>query len=131
MPAFRQALADTPGLEEVVGRRAKNRIAFRAASKTGASNEVAALNAEFKELGAKLDYLTANKPDAKQAVVDREKLLKAVGDNHDRQLPLMGVITARGDQVQLCQEIGGLIGRILLAVFIVLAIARRTLLRIF
>ncbi len=43
----------------------------------------------------------------------------------------MSAITARGDRVQLGQEIGGLVGRVLLALLVVLSIARRTLLRIF
>jgi len=131
MPAFRQALADVPGLEEVAGKRAKNRIAFRNAVKMGDSNVVASLAAEFKELGAKLDEVTAAKPVAKQTVLAREKLLKAIGDNRDKQLPLMSAITARGDKVQLAQEIGGFVGRVLLALLLVLAIARGTLLRIF
>jgi len=131
MPAFRQALADVPGLEEVAGKRAKNRIAFRNAVKMGDSNVVASLAAEFKELGAKLDQVTAAKPAAKQTVLARETLLKAIGDHRDKQLPLMSAITARGDKVQLAQEIGGFVGRVLLALLLVLAIARGTLLRIF
>ena len=131
MPTFRQALDDLPGLDDVVGKRAKNRISFRAATKAGNTNVVAGLTTEFKELGAKLDELTAAKPAARQTVLEREKLLKAIGDNRDKQTPFASAITARGDRVQLGQEIGGLVGRVLLAVLVVLAIARRTLLRIF
>jgi MFS family permease len=131
MPAFNQALADFSGLDDLVGKRAKNRIAFRSAMKTGASNEVATLTAQFKDLGTKLDELTAAKPAAKQAVLEREKLLKGLGDNREKQQPLTGAILARGDKVQLSQELGGLTGRILLAVLVVMAIARRTLLRVF
>jgi hypothetical protein len=131
MPAFRRVVAEVPDLEGVVGKRANNRRDFRAAIKAGNSNAVATLTAEFKQLGARLDELTASKPEAKQAVLEREKLLKAIGDNRDKQVPLMSAITARGDRVQLCQEIGGLLGRILLAILLVLAISHRTLLRIF
>jgi MFS family permease len=131
MPAFRQALVEVSGLEEIAGKRANNRREFRAATKAGNSNAVAALTGEFKALGARLDELTGSKPNAKQALLEREKLLKALGDNRDKQAPAVSAITARGDQVQLGQEIGGLVGRVLLALLVVLAIARRTLLRIF
>jgi MFS family permease len=131
MPAFRQALAEIPALEEVVAKRANNRREFRNAIKAGDSNAVATLTAEFKQLGAKLDEVTASKPEVKRVVLERERLLKAIGDNRDRQMPFTSAITARGDRVQLFQEIGGLVGRVLLAILVVLAIARRTLLRIF
>ncbi len=131
MPAFRTALADLPELEEITGQRAKNRIAFRAATKAGNSNAVATLTADFKQLGAKLDKLVEFKPEAKQAIAEREKLLKALGDNRDKQEPLLSAITAAGDKVQLAQETGGFVGRVLLALLVVLAISRRALLRIF
>lgn len=131
MPLFRQSLAAVPGLEELVGKRANNRRDFRAAMKVGDSNAVAALSAEFRQLGAKLDEVSASRPEAKQAVLEREKLLKAIGDNRDQQAPYADTITASGNRIQLFQEIGGLTGRILLAILLVLAIARRTLLRIF
>jgi MFS family permease len=131
MPGFRQALADVPGLEDLTGQRAKNRLAFRAAMKAGASNSVTTLSASFKELGVKLDELTAAKPAVKQVVLDREKLMKSLGDNREKQEPFSSAILARGDQVQLSQELGGLTGRILLAVLVVSAIARRSLLRVF
>jgi hypothetical protein len=131
MPTFRQALEELPDLEGVVAKRAKNRISFRAATKAGDSNTVATLTTEFKQLGAKLDELTAAKPAAKQSVLEREKLLKAIGDNRDKQGPFVSAITALGNRVQLYQEIGGLVGRVLLALLLVLAIAKRTLLRIF
>jgi hypothetical protein len=62
MPTFLQSLKDVPQLEEVTGKRAKNRIAFRAAMKAGNSNAVATLTADFKQLGGKLDEITAAKP---------------------------------------------------------------------
>jgi MFS family permease len=131
MPAFKQALDNTPGLAEVVGKRASNRRDFRAAMKAGNSNAVPTLASEFKQLGGKLDELTVTKPEAKQAVLERERLLKAIGDNRDKQAPAADAISARGERVQFFQEIGGLVGRILLAIFVVMAIARRALLRLF
>jgi MFS family permease len=131
MPAFRQALADVPGLEEIAGKRANNRRDFRAAIKAGDSNVVATLAVEFGQFGSKLDELTAAKLDAKQVLLSREKVLKAIGDNRDKQAPVMSAITALGDRVQLGQEIGGFVGRVLLALLVMLTIARPTLLRIF
>ncbi|HMJ89546.1 MAG TPA: MFS transporter, partial [Candidatus Acidoferrum sp.] len=131
MPPFEQALRDFPGLDKVAAERARNRVAFRQAMKAGNSNAVASLGADFKQLGAKLDEVTASKPGAKQAVLDREKLLKTLGDNRDKQEPFTSVILASGEKVQLSQEFGGLTGRILLAILIMLAITRRALLRVF
>ena len=131
MPTFERALVETPGLSEVVGKRAANRRDFRTAMKAADSNAVAKLSGEFRQLSGKLDELTAAKPEAKQAVTERERLLKAIGDNRDKQLPHTSAISARGERVQLFQEIGGLTGRILLAILVVMAIASRTLLRIF
>jgi len=73
MPAFRQALAEVAGLEEIAGKRANNRREFRAAVKAGNSNVVATLTGEFKALGARLDELTASKPNTKQTLLEREK----------------------------------------------------------
>ena len=64
-------------------------------------------------------------------MIEREKLLKAIGDNRDLQAPAAGAVQARGESVQFYQEIGGLVGRILLAILVVTAIARRSLLRLF
>jgi MFS family permease len=131
MPAFQQATREIPGLDKVAADRAKNRIAFRAATKAGNSNVVASLTAEFKQLGTNLNELTASKPEAKQSVTNREAILRALGDNREKQLPLQSAILARGEHVQLRQEIGGLTGRILLAILVVFVASSRTLLRIF
>lgn len=131
MPTFLQSLKDVPQLEEVTGQRARNRIAFRAAMKAGNSNVVATLAADFKQLGGRLDEITAAKPESKQATLERERILKALGDNREKQEPLVGAITTRGDLVQLRQEIGGLTGRILLAILVVMVASSRALLRIF
>ena len=131
MPAFREGLATVAGLETVIGQRAANRRDFRAAMKATNNTAKVALTADFAKLGAKLDELTTDKPEIKQAVLEREKLLKAIGDNRDKQAPFADQVTALGERVQFCQEIGGLTGRILLAVLVVMAIARRALLRVF
>lgn len=131
MPTFQQASREIPGLDKVVAERARNRIAFRAAMKAGNSNEVASLATNFKQLGAKLDELTVSKPEAKQSVTNREAILRALGDNRDKQLPLQSAINARGEHVQFWQEIGGLTGRILLAILVVMVASSRALLRMF
>src|SRR4051812_17628390 len=131
MPTFQQATRDIPGLDNVAAERAKNRIAFRAAMKAGNSNVVANLAANFKQLGTKLDELTASKPEAKQSVTNREAILRALGDNREKQLPLQSAINARGEHVQFWQEIGGLVGRILLALLVVIVASSRALLRVF
>ena len=130
-PAFAQGLADAPGLRELAAQRSKNRIAFRAANKSGDKEKAAALGADFKALGAKLDELTVTKPDAKKALGEREKILKGLGDNREKVEPLDKIVKERGNTVQFRQETGGLVGRIILAVLVVTAIARRTLLRLF
>src|SRR5204863_5382474 len=72
-----------------------------------------------------------SKPDAKKAVLEREKFMKLIGDNRDLQEPFDTAIKKRGNTIQTYQEFGGLIGRILLAVLLVVAITRRNLLRLF
>ena len=120
-----------PGLRALGAKRAKNRIAFRAAMKAGDKARADALNAEFKELTAEMEQLCSSDPDAKTAVLNREKLLKQLGDNREKQEPLDLAVKARANSAQLWQEIGGLAGRIALALLVVLAVARGTLLRIF
>ena len=131
MPAFKQAVADVPGLGALVAERSKNRIAFRAANKIAAKEKADALAGSFKELGAKLDALTAATPDAKKALIEREKILKALGDNRDKQAPLDVLVKERGNRIQMRQELGGLFGRIALAGLLLTAIPRGRMLRIF
>jgi MFS family permease len=131
MPSFQQATKEIPGLDNVVAQRAKNRIAFRTAMKAGNSNLVATLTTDFRQLGAKLDELTASRPEAKQSVTNREAILRLLGDNREKQLPLQNAINARGEHVQFWQEMGGLTGRILLAILVVAIASSRALLRCF
>jgi len=142
-PTFDATAKDTPGLAEVAAQRARIRIAQRAtkkvvddaassdSDKAAAKAKLAGLGQQFTQLDAKLTELTAQKPDAKKVVIDREKLLKGIADNRDKQEPLDKAIKGRGNASQGYQETGGLIGRIILAGLVILAISRRTLLRIF
>ncbi len=131
MPAFRQSLADVPGLEELAGKRAKTRVAQRAAKKADNKEALASLGKQFAGFDAELATLTAPKPDAKKAIIDREKLLKALGDNREKQEPFTAALNERGDKVQLGQELGGLTGRLILAGLLLTAIPRGRMLRLF
>ena len=136
-PALKAEYAGTPALRDLVAKRAKNRIAFRAAMKAGDKEKADRINAEFKSLGEELDRLSEAKPPVPDAptikalITDREKLLKQLGDNREKQEPLDKAVKARGNQAQLWQEMGGLAGRLALAAHVVMAVARRALLRIF
>ena len=143
MVPFRAATAEVPGLLEVSANRAKIRIAQRGmrngmenpatpeAKKAELKEQFAASTNKFAELDAALTKLTEGKPDAKKAVIEREKMLKLLGDNRAKQEPFDIAIKARGNTVQLWQELGGLGGRIALAALLVVAISRGTLLRLF
>jgi MFS family permease len=130
-PAFVSALGAVPGLDGVALQRQKNRIAFRQANKAGDKEKADGLAAKFKELTAKLDELTTPKPGTKEAVTKREGLLKALGDNRDKQEAADKMVKERGNRSQLFQELGGLTGRIILAVLLVTAMARGKMLRLF
>lgn len=130
-PSLKTEYAANPALQTLAAKRAKNRIAFRAAMKAGDKAKADAINAEFKALGEELEKLTAANPATKTLIADREKLLKQLGDNREKQEPLDKAVKARGNQAQLWQEMGGLAGRLVLAALVVMAVARRTLLRIF
>ncbi len=131
LPAFRQAVADVSGLAELAAQRAKIRIAQRAARKADDKDQLAKLGARFSLLETNLVQLTGAKPDAKKALMEREKMLRLLGDNREAQDPFDTAVKARGNTIQLYQELGGLIGRILLAVLLLVAITRRNLLRLF
>lgn len=142
-PRVKQAMAEVPGLRELAGERAKNRIAQRTARKAMESPEttedkkpelkaqIGVLTNKFAELDKKLTELTAAKPEAKQALLEREKTMGQLGGNRDKQEPFDTPIKKRGNEVQFWQEMGGLAGRIALAILVVTAIGRGTLLRLF
>lgn len=142
-PLFAQACADIPGLLQLSGKRAKVRLEQRAKAKeaanTNATDEVRStartrlleLTNQFSQLEAELTTLTADKPTAKQALVQREKILGQLGANRAKQEGPDTIVKTRGKDVQLWQEWGGLLGRIALAILLALAITKGTLLRLF
>jgi hypothetical protein len=86
---------------------------------------------ELARLDAELAKVTEGKPDAKKAVVEREKAMGQIAGNRDKQEAADTQIKARGNAVQLKQELGGLAGRIALALLVVAAVSRGKLLRLF
>ena len=130
-PAFLQAQQSVPGLLELTVLRSRNRIAFRAAKKTGDAEQIATLSASFKDLSTKLAELTATHPEAKEVVAKREKILLALGDTREKIEPFDTVVKARGNRTQFAQELGGLVGRILLALLLITALTQRAIIQRF
>ncbi len=142
-PRFEEACRGASGLFELSGKRAKVRIAMRAARKSldlpGTDEarksvlvtQLSGLTNQLAQLEVELNRLTETKPDAKKALLDREKVMGQLAGNREKQEPLDTAIKARGNTVQLYQELGGLAGRIALALLLLVAIGRGTLLRLF
>jgi MFS family permease len=143
LPAFNQACSDIPGLFQLAGQRAKLRVGMRASAKIIAdpkADDAAKADARAKlssstnsliEFDAQLAKLTAEKPDAKKAVLEREKIFGQLGANRAQQEVPATAVKARGTKVQFWQELGGLGGRIALAIMLAMALSRGTLLRLF
>jgi MFS family permease/prefoldin subunit 5 len=142
-PQFQAAGEAVPGLKELSGRRAKLRIGLRAnrtlldstnapdARRTELQATLNGLTNRLGELDAELAQLTAAAPEAKKALLDREKLMGQIAGNREKQAKPDGAVKARGTRVQLWQETGGLLGRIALAALLVLGLRKGTLLRLF
>jgi hypothetical protein len=64
-------------------------------------------------------------------VQEYEKALKDLGDNRNKQRKPEKTVRDFGNQCQFWQEIGGLTGRILLAVLLVVIVSKGWLLRVF
>ena len=143
MPRFQQAWAEVPGLRELSGKRAKTRVAMRATAKSvadtalpdaerdAAKAKLSGLTNQLAKWDAELNELTSAKPEAKAAVLEREKILGQLGGNREKQSVPDTIVKTRGKDVQFWQEMGGLLGRIALAALLALAIAKRALLRLF
>jgi hypothetical protein len=131
------------GLRPLSGQRANVRIAMSAAAriaadpradeaaKTEAQAQLPALTNSLIKLDADLTALTASNPEAKQAFLEREKILGQLAANRAKQQGPETIVKTRGKDVQLWQEWGGLLGRIALALLLALAIGKRSLLRLF
>lgn len=140
-PTFEEACRDIPGLQELAGKRTRLRKEMRTAqqaveaadesSKSTAVERLNQLKSQLASFDDELTARTADKPDAKQAVLDREKVLGQIGANLAKQKGPFDIVRTRGKDVQFWQELGGLAGRIALAVMLALAISRGNLLRLF
>jgi MFS family permease len=81
------------------------------------------LVAEAKVLTAKFDATQPNTPERKAA-------LGPIKVNAAKQKPILDQVKHVGSETQLYQELGGLAGRIVLALLIIVGIGRRLLLRL-
>ena len=86
--------------------------------------ELAPLRKQAEALNRQLNALPANDP-------ARKDVLAQIKENFVKQKPINDVVKEMSDQVQFRQEIGGLLGRILLAVFLILGMRRVRLLKVF
>ncbi len=143
LPAFNQAAAGVPGLKQLAGQRIKTRQGISAARRTldsatatDAQKEksrttLGGLTNVLAGLDQKLTDLTTDKPEAKKAVLDREKTLALIAANRVKQDPSDSSVKKVGNEVQFWQETGGLLGRIALALLVVTTVSRGLLLRLF
>jgi hypothetical protein len=112
-------------------RKALDDPATEEARRAGLAKQWGGLTNQLAQLDAELNRLTEAKLDAKKALVDREKIMGQLAGNREKQEPFDTAIKTRGNMVQLYQELGGLAGRIALALLLLVAIRRGTLLRLF
>jgi MFS family permease len=142
-PRFEQACDAMPQLKQLASRRAKVRIAMRStlrvledpniesSKRAELRTQFGSLTNQLARLDSELSQLTASRPEGKKALLDRERILGQLAANREKQAPFDNLIKAYGNTVQLYQELGGLAGRIALAVLLLVAISRRMLLRLF
>lgn len=88
------------------------------------SKELAPLRKEAEGLNLELNKLAPTDP-------ARKELIGKIKENFVKSKPLNEKIKSMGDKVQLHQELGGLFGRIILAVLLIWGISRVKLLKIF
>ena len=86
--------------------------------------ELAPLRKQAEALNRQFNALPANDP-------ARKDMLAQIKENFVKQKPINDVVKEMSDKVQFRQEIGGLLGRILLALFLILGMRRVTLLKVF
>jgi hypothetical protein len=91
-------------------------------------DEAIDLNKRLNKLNAELK---AGSGDEAALESQRSEVMKQLAANRAQKQPYEKAIKARGNDVQLYQELGGLAGRIALAALLLAALSRRALLRIF
>jgi MFS family permease len=85
---------------------------------------LAPLRKEAEALNTKLNALAANDP-------ARKDLIAQIKANFVKQKPINDVVKEMSDKVQFRQEMGGLTGRILLALLLIAGMSRVALLKVF
>jgi MFS family permease len=154
-PRLREEQAAVSGLEEIVNDRTAARRELRKLHervdaltrqlKDASDSDRAATEARIQEskermtpiqdrineLDRRLKEVTVSRPDAMTVVTKRESLLDDIGANRAKQKEHDDAVKARGNAAQLWQELGGLLGRVLLAILVVSVASRRLLLRLF
>lgn len=86
--------------------------------------ELAPLRKQAEALNRQFNALPANDP-------ARKDLVAQIKENFVKQKPINDVVKGMSDKVQFRQETGGLTGRILLAVFLILGVSRLMMLKFF
>ncbi|MDB6138943.1 MAG: nanT 3, partial [Verrucomicrobiaceae bacterium] len=88
------------------------------------SKALAPLRKEGEELNKQLNAMAPTDP-------ARKDQIGKIKENFGKQKPLVEQVKTMSDKVQFHQEMGGLIGRIILAVLLIVGLSRVTLLRVF
>ena len=88
------------------------------------AKSLAPLRKEAEALNKQLNALPADSP-------ERKEVLGKIKGNFGKQKPIKEEVKKMSDKVQFRQEMGGLVGRILLAVLLIIGISRVKLLKIF
>ncbi|MGE3308740.1 MAG: MFS transporter [Limisphaerales bacterium] len=85
---------------------------------------LAPLRREGEDLNRQLNALPAGSP-------ERAQLAARIRENFAKQKPINDVVKEMRDKVQFRQEMGGLTGRIILAILLIVGISRVALLKVF
>ena len=86
--------------------------------------ELAPLRKEADDLNRQLNALTPTDP-------ARKDLIAKIKENFGKQKPANDKVKQMSDKVQFHQEMGGLVGRVLLAVLLIVGMSRVALLKVF
>lgn len=131
----------TPGLQEIVDarviarrdlRRLQERIDRAPETQKDALKALQPpIQERLKELTARLNDATKDNAEGKKTVLEWEGTLADIGRNRAKQKEPDDEVKGKGNAAQLWQELGGLVGRILLAIGLVAIASRRLLLRLF
>ncbi len=146
---LKELLPTVNGLQEIVNERDAVRRDIRKINEkkdrlkaSGDESGIPALDEELKaaqgkispkggELTKRLQEVTGENKEAFATVLERERILRELAANRAKQKEPDDAIKAKGNAAQFWQEMGGLAGRIVLALLIVVIVAKGFLLRLF